>query len=131
MESESIESHCPHKMFRRLLIHFYIYSIMNYTFIYNYNFQLITASRVSSLDAPFPPSNRPADRFPSKRSNSECRLLPSAYIYSRIHSSSVPATCLMALQLNKFQEHGDHGYCVHKHHSMSDVVLIVDHLHVL
>jgi len=35
------------------------------------------------------------------------------------------------LQLNKFQEHGDHGYCVHEHHSMSDVVLIVDPLHVL
>jgi len=35
------------------------------------------------------------------------------------------------LQLNKFQEHGDHGYCVPKHHSMSDVVLIVDPLHVL
>jgi len=30
------------------------------------------------------------------------------------------------LQLNKFQERMDHGYCVHKHHSMSDVVLIVD-----
>jgi len=34
-------------------------------------------------------------------------------------------------QLNKFQEHGDHGYGVHKHHSMSDVVLIVDPLNVL
>jgi len=29
------------------------------------------------------------------------------------------------LQLNKFQEHGDHGHCVHKHHSISDVVFIV------
>jgi len=35
------------------------------------------------------------------------------------------------LQLNKFQEHGDHGYCGHKHHSMLDVDLIVDPLHVL
>jgi len=28
-------------------------------------------------------------------------------------------------QLNNFLEHGNHGYCGHKHHSMSDVVLIV------
>jgi len=35
------------------------------------------------------------------------------------------------LKLKNFQEHGDHGYCDHKHHSMSDVVLIVDPLHVL
>jgi len=35
------------------------------------------------------------------------------------------------LQLNNFQVHGDHGYCVHKHRSMSDVVLIVNPLHVL
>jgi len=35
------------------------------------------------------------------------------------------------LQLNKFQERGDHGYCVYKHHSMSHVVHIVDPLHVL
>jgi len=35
------------------------------------------------------------------------------------------------LQLNSFQEHGDHGYCGHKHNSMSDVVLIADSLHVL
>jgi len=34
------------------------------------------------------------------------------------------------LQLNNFQEHGSHGYCGYKHHSMSDVVLIVDPLHV-
>jgi len=35
------------------------------------------------------------------------------------------------LQLNKFPEHVDHGYCVHKRRSMSDVVLIIDLLHVL
>jgi len=35
------------------------------------------------------------------------------------------------LQLNKFQVHGNRGYCVHKHRSMSDVVLIVDPLYVL
>jgi len=35
------------------------------------------------------------------------------------------------LQLNKFQVHGVHGYCVHKYRSMSDAVLIVDPLHVL
>jgi len=35
------------------------------------------------------------------------------------------------LQLNNFQEHGDHGYCGHKHPSMSDVDQIVDPLHVL
>jgi len=34
------------------------------------------------------------------------------------------------LQLNKCQEQGDHGYYVNKH-SISDVVLIVDSLHVL
>jgi len=34
-------------------------------------------------------------------------------------------------QVNKFQERRDHGYCVHKHRSMSVVVLIVDPLHVL
>jgi len=35
------------------------------------------------------------------------------------------------LQLNKFQVHGGHGYCVLKHRSLSDVVHIVDPFHVL
>jgi len=35
------------------------------------------------------------------------------------------------VHLNNFQEHGDHEYCAHKLNSMSDVVLMVDPLHVL
>jgi len=35
------------------------------------------------------------------------------------------------LQLNKFQDHGNHKYCVRKHHNMLEVVFIVDPLHVL
>jgi len=35
------------------------------------------------------------------------------------------------VHLNNLQEHRDHEYCGHRHHSMSDVVLMVDSLHVL
>jgi len=35
------------------------------------------------------------------------------------------------LQLNKFQVHGDHGYCVLKHRSLSDVVHVVDSTHTI